>query len=217
MCSLFQDIPLDSPTYLDLDAMLGRRDKTEPKPQAPPSAEVSAESSSVPSGEQTLPKDKANVATSGPTHLKPGASLLGALKGQVERLQPLIRGGDSESKPSYKPSHTDTEVCRHVFRQSFMVEEAHTVNRDAMSTRKTSLELLLGIDSLHMSTLKIKLSPTTHGNSTRVSHARRSPKSPKSASHRAAAKVIFTGPLVDDVSALGDENLLAHNPESFAL
>jgi hypothetical protein len=98
-----------------------------------------------------------------------------------------------------------------------MIEVADTVNRDAMSTRKTSLGFLLSIDSLPTSTLKIKLSPTTHENPTRASHARRSPQSPKSASHRAAAKMIFTGPLVDDVSALGDENLLAHNPESFAL
>jgi hypothetical protein len=107
MGSLLQDIPLDSPTYHDLDAMLSRRDKTKHKPQAPPSAEVSTESSCVPSGEQAL-------TTGDPTHLKPDASLLDALKGQVERLRPLLHGG--ESKLSHKPSHTDTEVYMRVFR-----------------------------------------------------------------------------------------------------
>jgi hypothetical protein len=47
----------------------------------------------------------------------------------------------------------------------------------------------------------------------RVHHS----KSPKSTSKQAMAKFVFMGPLVDDVSVLGVENLLAHNPESFAL
>jgi len=54
---------------------------------------------------------------------------------------------------------------------------------------------------------------TIRGNTARVHHS----KSPKSASKQSMAKFVLMGPLVDDVSVLGDENLLAHNPESFAL
>jgi hypothetical protein len=219
MVSLLQEI--SSPTYLYLDANIRSWIKIDANPPAPfevepPAAEVPVQSSRVPNSEQASPKDTPNVTTSEPTHSKPDTSLVETLKEGVEQLHSVMH--DGEGILSHKPSHFDTGVRTRTFQQSFLlVEEADTVDRNSMSTRKMSLGLLLGIDPLLMSPLKAMLSSTTPGYTTRVSYPHRSPKSPNSASHQAAAKVVFTGPLVDDVSALGDENLLAHNPESFAL
>ena len=87
---------------------------------------------------------------------------------------------------------SNTEVCARCFSSRTCWWKTLTLSTDDMSLHKIT---------------------TVHGNSARVHHS----KSPKSASKQAVAKFVFTGPLVDDVSVLGDETLLANNPESFAL
>jgi hypothetical protein len=95
-----------------------------------------------------------------------------------------------ESVVYRRPGHI--EVCARCFSSRLCWWKSLTLSIDDMSLLNTT---------------------SIHGNTARVHHS----KSPKSASKQSMAKFFFTGPLVDDVSVLGDEYLLAHNPESFAL